>query len=343
MPPLPYYYTKANGETIRDPHNAIWVKHTNVTVEWTRPDQWLNGQRQEFGIRGADDKNGLMLRGLRLENFGNGIFLTNLTATLEDCRVRNTGGEGIQTGGPRMKALLYRCGAENLGWEWQQSGNPRNCAHALYLDGRGTGWDDPGIYAEECFGLGCNGMGLHFRGYYHVYKNCDWTDNRPGNDNSGAGNVQGDNAHHVRFDQCLTENGDSGVTLYTDQGACEDIAWKNGAIWQPEDHFATSCYAIPLVVQGGLLCGSLAGIRPRLESGAAHYPEGDTEAKDAFSAWLDTYRAPTVPPEPTQPPVTPPPDQSAEIAALKARLATIEAELTAAQPHLARALAEARG
>ncbi len=330
MPPLPYYYTQHNNEHIVDPNNAIKVQHTGVVVEWTKPDQWLNGQRQEFGVRGMDGKN-VTLRGLRLENFGNGVFLTNSNSVLEDVQVKKTGGEGIQVGGSQMRARLIRCGAFDLGWEWQQSGNPRNCAHALYLDGRGTGWadDDLGIYAEECFGFGCNGMGLHYRGWYHIYSKCDWKDNRPGNDNSGAGNVQGDNAHHVLFDQCFTENGDSGHTVYTDQGACEDIVWKNGAIWQPTDHFATSCYVIPLVVSGGFLCGGLAGIRPRLENGAEHFPEGDGDAQTALAAWLATYRGTTPPVEPpVEPPIEPP--STEEVDRLKAQMAQAQATLAEA-------------
>ncbi len=341
MPPLTYYYTQGNNERIVDPHNGIWVKHQNVTIEWTRSDQWLNGGRLEFGIRCADDKNGLTVKGWRGENFGNAVFATNSYATFIDCQARKCGGEGFQTGGPRSKVRFYRCGSFDHGWEWQQSGNPRNCAHAFYTEGFGNGYvidpatkkDQPGVYMEDCWGSGCNGMGLHVRGDFHHYLRCDFKDNRPGNDNTGAGNIQTDDARDIKFTECFSGNGDSGFTIYTDQGSCERVYWVNGAIWQPEDAFATSCYVIPLVVQGGFLCGSLSGIRPRLENDADHFQEASDEAETALAEWLEKYR--NVAP-PIIPPVVPP-ETDDELEQAKALLAEREAQMAKAQATLAEA------
>jgi hypothetical protein len=333
----------AHGQVITNPTEPVEIRHQRVTVRRT-DDSFIDGRGQAAnGIRGFNGCSGFRLENLDIRYCGTGAFLTQFDGgEVIGCQFDHMGAEGLQVGMGRrlvVEDCLSSHHTEN-DWDGPDLGTSADRSHGYYLECNGSNWgDDFGLLMRRCIGEKCDGMGLHLRGSFLTVEDSDFTDNHPGAP-GGAGDVQLTSTRHVILRRCLLENGDSGLTLYAEPSACEDVTCEDTCIWNPDGSFATSVWSgVVLQVWGGVVCGRWDKKKPNFQPADVHYETATPAAQAALDAWLTAYR----PEEPTEPPIEPPIDQSAYIAALEARLATIEAELTAAEPHLARALQEARG
>lgn len=339
MPPA-YIRSRANGEVITDPGRPVWVTHTGVIIRWTNPSQWLDCGRASFGVRGADGSHDLTLEGLRLTNAAHGTHLTGArNVRVLGCQSKECGGEGFRGGG-LSDCVIEDCESwdhTSVGWDGEPLGIDPNKSHAYYFESRG-------LTMRRCIGRDCNGMGLHARGANWRVEDCDFLRNRPGADGKGAGDVQITSAATVLLLRCLLEDGDSGITLFNENGPCRDVTLESCAVWEPDGHFAVDTWAgVVLRVVGGLVVGKWQDAEVAF-SGQHFKSESETPAaRDALAAWKGKYRGGGLPPEPEPPDGE---DLAAENEQLKAQVAALEADAASARALIAEAevkLAQAEG
>ncbi len=291
-------------------HDGIVVRHPGCTIRGAGPEATIIDGRGQLadGIRGRDGCSGLTVENLGIVRCGTGAFITTAeNVTLRNLIVRHCGAEGLQ-GGALSNLLVEDCLSEGHGkerWNGPPLGIGPNRSHAFYFEAKGTGWEDGkrGMTMRRCQGRQCNGMGLHGRGSYLRVEGCEFTENRPGNDRVGAGDVQLTSVAHARLIRCLLEGGDSGLTLYggtdEDPDPCFDVAAQDCAIWEPEGAFAVSAWAgVRLAVIGGLVVGRLDKTPPAFAMLAEHFPTAAPAATAALAAWRTGSAPPPPVPEP---------------------------------------------
>jgi hypothetical protein len=329
--------SKKNGDIIRNPDQPVVIRHQRVTVI-RDDDSVLDAQGAEFGIRGHDGCHEFRLENLDIINAAHGTRMTFAEdGVIVGCVAAFCGGEGFQ-GGYLRRLQVLRCVSNENGWGlWggANTGISEDRSHGFYWDCSGGSWEDYGLLMADCSADHNDGMGLHLRGRYHTVERCDFTRNLAGQ-NVGAGDVQLTSVAFCRLVECRLDGGNSGITLYNENGPCQNVEMVDSAIWAPEGGFATSAWqGAVLKVTRGLVVGAIDKTRPDFSAETFVSHSASPAADEAYDAWMGEFRGEEPePPEPEPPEPEPPPADEDLVTALEESIEAQEAALAETQEAL---------